>query len=108
MSNRTDEQENARIGYLLQVAREAKKVTQEEIAQTANLTKNHISKIERGQSKASVSVLLSYCKKLDMSPDEILRYDNGEEIPEELKRLIMKLSTKQRQQLTDILKITQS
>ena len=107
MSNRTDEQENLRIGRLLQDAREAKRITQDEIAESIGMSKNHISKIERGLSKASITVMEAYCRKLDMTPNEILGY-RDEDIPKDLKRAILKLTEKQRIQLIEILKIIQS
>ena len=87
MANRTDGQENIKIGLMLQSARESKKITQQDMAEATDLTKNHISKIERGQSKASILLLLGYCKKLDMTPDEILNFYKGGIDPELLKIL---------------------
>lgn len=40
------------------------------------LTKNHISAVERGVSQASIKMLLGYCKKLNMTPNEILEFHN--------------------------------
>lgn len=48
-------------------------VTQKEIAEHTGLSKNHISAIERGMSKASVELLLGYCEVLEMNPNEILK-----------------------------------
>lgn len=82
MSNKSDEQSNARIGNLLQNARELHKVTQQEMSVAVGLSKNHISKIERGINKPSIDLLLGYCKKLDMTPDEILGFYGKEILPE--------------------------
>ena len=87
MANRSDMKENTKIGLMLQTAREFKHITQQDIADGTGLTKNHISKIERGQSKASISLLLGYCKKLDMTPDEILNFYKGDIEPELAKTL---------------------
>ena len=82
MANKTDLDENQRIGRLLQIARESRGVTQQEMAAATGMSKNHISAIERGVSKASVTLLLGYCRKLSMRPNEILMFLDGEIVPE--------------------------
>ncbi len=104
MSNKSDIKENEKIGAQLQKAREMKKVTQEEMAEAAGLTKNHISKIERGLSKASIATLNAYCQKLEMTPNEVLEYPQ-DKIPMELAKLVTSLTKEQQGQLADILKI---
>lgn len=76
MSNKTNPGMNFDIGLLLQRARETKGVTQKEIAEHTGLSKNHISAIERGVSKASVELLLGYCEVLETEPNEILKFDH--------------------------------
>lgn len=78
MGNKTNEHENIRIGRLLKTARESRGVTQAEICSYVGLTKNHVSAVERGVSKASVEMLLGYCKCLDMTPNEILGVSRGD------------------------------
>lgn len=63
--------ENIVVGKMLQQARESRKVLQSELCDACGLTKNHISAVERGVSQASIKMLLGYCKKLDMSPNDI-------------------------------------
>lgn len=58
--NKTNEEENRRIGQILKSTRESYKVTQAEMAQATGMSKNQISAIECGQSKASVELLLGY------------------------------------------------
>ena len=82
MANRTNPNENVKIGRMLQSAREIRKVTQQDMADVVDMSKNHISDVERGQSKASISMLLGYCQKLDMTPNEILGYTDSEVLPE--------------------------
>lgn len=79
MSNKSDSEMNRHIGQMLKTARKACNVSQAEIALATGMTKNHISAIERGVSKASIELLFGYCKKLEMTPDKILGF-NGEEI----------------------------
>lgn len=64
--------ENVRIGHLLKEARIARNITQEEMACYLNLTKNHVSKLERGLHTISTSILLGYCNKLSFTPNDIL------------------------------------
>ena len=46
------------------------------MVEPCGLTKNHISAVERGVSQASIKMLLGYCKKLNMTPNEILEFHN--------------------------------
>lgn len=54
MANRIIDEENVKIGRLLQNARESHGVLQSELCEATGLTKNHISAVERGVSKASI------------------------------------------------------
>ena len=72
MGNRTNTELNKEIGAKLQKARLSKRITQSQIAEHIGMSTNHISAIERGVSKASVEVLIGYCKTLNMSASEIL------------------------------------
>jgi transcriptional regulator with XRE-family HTH domain len=107
MGNKSDEQVNARIGGLLQNAREFHRVTQQEMAQSIGLTKNHISKIERGQSKASIELLLGYCKKLDITPDELLGFYGGEIIPE-LRSALLHMDAAEQNKVLAMIRLMQS
>lgn len=49
-ANRTIDEENVKIGRLLQNARESHGVLQSELCETTGLTQNHISDVERGVS----------------------------------------------------------
>lgn len=57
MANRTIDEENVKIGRLLQDARESHGVLQSELCEATGLTKNHISAVERGVSKDSIHML---------------------------------------------------
>lgn len=84
-------EKNRLIGSILQDARYSKKITQAQMAEIAHYTKNHISAIERGVVRASVSTLITYCHALDMTPDEILsidpRYQSYEQLFESMEIL---------------------
>lgn len=104
MANKSNEKENIRIGRLLQYAREYHKLLQSDMVESTGLTKNHISAVERGVSKASVEMLLGYCKKLEMTPNMILGYSDTNIIPE-LKQLLSDMSLEKQQKLVEILKM---
>ena len=82
MANRTIDEENVKIGRLLQDARESHGVLQSELCEATGLTKNHISAVERGVSKASIRMLLGYCEKIGITPNDILGYSELNLIPE--------------------------
>ena len=91
MPNRTDSDANAKIGRMLQNARESYNITQQEMADAIDISKNHISAIERGQNKASISMLLGYCKKLGVTPNDVLGFADKDILPE-LKKLTDSMS----------------
>ena len=66
MANKTREEANRRIGQLLQEALESREVLQSEMSESCGPSKNHISAVERGVSKASIDMLLSYCDRLKL------------------------------------------
>ena len=81
MSNKSNAEINSYIGGLLRVARERSGLKQADMTEATGLTRNHISAVERGVSKASIEMLLGYCKALHTTPDEILGF-HEEMIPE--------------------------
>ena len=92
---------------MLQSARESKQITQQEMADAVDISKNHISAIERGQNKAPISMLLGYCKKLNLTPNEILGFYDGDMLPE-LKKLIESMDKTEQQKLYEMAKIMRS
>lgn len=63
------EERNKKLGKLLQKYRKDQRITQEEMANFCNLTKNHLSKIEQGVYKCPAYVLIDYAKRLNISLD---------------------------------------
>lgn len=90
-----DNIDNIKIGMLLKKAREAKKISQSEMCEPTGLTKNHISYIERGKGKATVKMLLGYCNKLNLTPNDILGYTEN--------NIISKLTDRQQLLLTQFI-----
>ena len=88
---------------MLRRAREEKGLLQSDMCETTGLTKNHISAIERGISKPSVELLLGYCERLHITPNDILEFNTGD-IPYELKTVIQNLDKQQQIRLVNIIK----
>ncbi len=104
MANKSNEEENIRIGRLLAYARESRKLLQSDMMEDTGLTKNHISALERGVSKPSVETLLGYCKRLDTTPNEILGFNEDKIIPE-LQIELSKMDSKQQEKILEIVRI---
>ncbi len=103
MANKSNDETNLQIGTMLRKARESKGFLQSDMCETTGLTKNHISAIERGVSKASIEMLLGYCKKLDMTPNDILEF--GEyPVNTNLQNLLIDLDKSQQEQIAVIIK----
>ena len=99
---------------MLHTARENHNVTQQDIADAVGFTPNHISVIERGLGKASIATLLGYCKRLDMTPNEILGFDDDvipplriidENMLPELIDIIRQMNLEDQRKLLEIAKI---
>ena len=106
MANKTNREINVKIGRLLQSARESKKVTQAEMGKSIEMTTHHISALECGDSKASIEALLGYCRKLDLTPNDILGFTDSDIIPE-LKAFLGRLGVSEQKKLLEMAKIMQ-
>lgn len=104
MANRTIDEENVKIGRLLQNARESHGVLQSELCEATGLTKNHISAVERGVSKASIRMLLGYCEKIGITPNDILGYSELNLIPE-LQEMLKHMGAEQQKRIVDMIKL---
>lgn len=104
MTNRTIEEENLKIGKLLQEARESHGVLQSELCEATGLTKNHISAVERGVSKASIRMLIGYCQKIGITPNDILGYGELTLIPE-LQEILTHLNTEQQKKIVEMIRL---
>ena len=98
---------NKRIGFLLQFARESRRVTQQEMAEKIGISKNHISALERGEYKQPISMLLGYCNVLKMSPNDILEWlGDAIYVDPELMDQILGMDEAQQKKLIEIIKLT--
>lgn len=96
--------ENIVVGKMLQHARKSRKVLQSELCDACGLTKNHISAVERGVSQASIKMLLGYCEKLNMTPNEILGFAD-DNIDERLKQVLNNTPKSDQEKILEIIKI---
>lgn len=97
-----EETNSKRLGELLQKARENANLTQQDITNYTGITKNHVSRIERGESKPSVALLLGYANLLDCSCDEIL--ERNKVLPE-LTKALSKLSDAEQTKILAVINI---
>ena len=102
MSNRTNKDINERVGFQLREAREKAKITQKELAEYIKIGKNHIHQVETGKSKASVEILLGYCDRLGITPNEILEFGMGDISPK-LVSQISSMTVSDQEKLSQIL-----
>lgn len=59
------------FGKRIQEARLLRNVTQEQLAENCEVTPKHVSAIERGTSSGSISLLLSICNYLQITPNSL-------------------------------------
>lgn len=61
------------FGRAIRQARKDRKVSQEELAARADLHRNYIGLIERGERNASIKTLIQIARALQLSPADLLR-----------------------------------
>ena len=62
---------NIEVGSILQNARIAKNLTQEEVAEKSDLTPEYLSKFENGKYNASIYNIILLCKAIDTNPTQL-------------------------------------
>lgn len=83
-----------KIGRRIKAAREAKKLTQEQLAELVNLSPMHMSVLERGHKPPKLETLVTIANALDVSADNLLQdvvNRSGETTPSEIAELIATL-----------------
>jgi len=99
-------EENIKIGKMLQSIWEEHGVLQSELCEATGLSKNHISAVERGVSKASIKMLLGYCEKLNVTPNDILEYDDDRlDLLPELKKILSGTNREQQKRIAEMIKL---
>lgn len=92
------------IGKRIKYRRETAGLSQEQLAERLNLSKNHISSIECGKSMLTTKSLIALCNALGGTPDYYLI---GEIIPETdaITALIQRLSPNEQKMLYRLLEL---
>lgn len=81
---------NYEIGSRIRKYREAKKISQKELARLIGVSSSRVSNWEQGINRPDVDFLASICKALQVSPSELLDIHLSEdEFTEHERRLIM-------------------
>lgn len=68
-----DGQELIRLGQIIREKREAKNLTQHEVAEKAQLDRNYIGMVERGERNPSYLSLLKIAAGLDMQVHQLIK-----------------------------------
>jgi transcriptional regulator with XRE-family HTH domain len=69
---------NAAFGRVLRQQRKQARLTQEQLALTADLQRNFVSELERGQKQASVMTLFKLASALHVAPHEFVKLLSSE------------------------------
>lgn len=96
------------IGSRIKVAREKKKITQEELAELLGMSTTHISVIERGVKPPKLETFIRIANVLDVSSDYLLMdiIDNpADVVAGELSEIITKLSQKEKEKALTIIRV---
>lgn len=72
-----------RFGETVRRYRKERGLTQEKLAEVADLHENYVSRLETGEQEPGLFVILRLCRALDVRPGELL----GEFTPASLRRL---------------------
>ena len=99
------------IGTRIHDIRISKNLTQNELAEKANLSPYLISDIERGRSKIWLITFAKICEALEVSANDILRLDTPaaiNEYPQEFKDLISGCSSSEIESILRIAKEVKS
>ena len=91
--------ENAALGKRLKEARLKKKLTQEQLAEKADISAIYLSELERGEKSPSMTVFVNLVLALDISADYLLldELPSGmDHVNNEISQRLNKLTPKQR------------
>ena len=67
-----DEKRLRQLGHRIRLARKAKSITQEKLAELANLSTTYIGRLERGEKTPSIDTLVILSSALEVSPLDLL------------------------------------
>lgn len=96
-----------KIGRRIKAAREAKKMTQEQLAELVDLSPMHMSVLERGHKPPKLETLVTIANALDVSADNLLQdvvKRSSETIPSEISDLVSTLPHAEQNRILNALK----
>ncbi len=96
-----------KIGQRIRKARRAHGLSQEELAERINISTTHMSHIETGNTKLSLSVLVDIAAALEVRTDDLL--SDGERTTvstalEEISSILEKCNTQEAKVVVDVVK----
>ena len=102
---RKDLTEEQKFGIRLQKCREAKSITQKELADYCGLSKNYVSALERGVNKMNIFTLIKCCELLEVTPNVLLNYRKDDRILPELESMLVNMNGIEQQKVLDCIEI---
>ena len=96
------------VGQRIKDAREAKNLTQEELASLVNLSSTHVSVIERGLKVTKLDTFVAIANALDVSADELLVDVVAHSVTGVSNRLSDKISSLPMKEQKKIIKVIQA
>lgn len=96
------------VGQRIKDAREAKNLTQEELAALVNLSSTHVSVIERGLKVTKLDTFVAIANALDVSADELLVDVVAHSVTGVSNRLSDKISSLPMKEQKKIIKVSQA
>ena len=96
------------VGQRIKDAREAKNLTQEELAALVNLSSTHVSVIERGLKVTKLDTFVAIANALDVSADELLVDFVAHSVTGVSNRLSDKISSLPMKEQKKIIKVIQA
>lgn len=96
------------VGQRIKDAREAKNLTQEELAALVNLSSTHVSMIERGLKVTKLDTFVAIANALDVSADELLVDVVAQSVTGVSSRLSDKISSLPMKEQKKIIKVIQA
>ena len=98
---------DSEIGARVKQLRKVQHMTQEQLAETLDITVKHVSSVERGVSRMSLEKMVELCKALDTGMDYLVlgRTPLGNEVPlpESIIEILRSDNENDRQPLMDFL-----
>lgn len=98
--------EKAELGAIIRQIRTERKITQEQLAEKADIGTVYLGEIERGVKMPTVRVFAKIIDALNVSADYVLRHEvqSGKDyVFDELTKKLLSLTPKQRKTVSDII-----